>query len=149
MNDGDDANTGTAVLIKMRARSDRLADEQVMREFLHSAVAAIEARPLGNPIIYNVPIAIRNLGAEPWADEGGITGLVALSVSHIAVHTWPAITAEGKVDALALGEANMLVYSCRPFEIEALRESLKLWYPSQVQFSDLSPCLRWSERSAR
>ena len=67
--------------MKFRARSDKLADEVLMRRFLMDLTKAIGARALGEPIVKDVALAVRDLGKEPWADEGGISGIIMLSVS--------------------------------------------------------------------
>lgn len=147
MADLDDASSGTHVKIKIKAPSYLLADQGLLKRFLYATVKAIGARPLGELIVH-VPTAIKNLNEEPWADEGGISGVVVLSVSHVACHTWPKIIEkDGKsvVDENAIGEARIDVDSCRPFDPEVLEGPVAMWQPTRVQYRDLTEALRWED----
>lgn len=154
----DDANIGTRLEIKIKADSHLLHDESLMREFLLGMVQAIGARPLRAPEIDNVPVRLRELGEEPWADEGGITGFITLSVSHIsmsvlrpvatvgyaAAHTWPKHDGTKIIDED--GEAVITVYSCRPFDASlATRVVTEKYKPGRMQVIDRSVDLRWMD----
>jgi S-adenosylmethionine decarboxylase len=68
---------GTEWLVEAtNCNAELLRDESVVREILHCIIRDLDLKPLG----------------EVWhkfAGEGGVTGLIALSESHLACHTYP------------------------------------------------------------
>lgn len=70
-----------------------LGSSSHIKNFIDGLIFQVGMRPLGNAIIYDVPLEIEKLGKEPFEDEGGITaqivGFSTLSTSHCAIHTWP------------------------------------------------------------
>jgi len=78
-----------------------LRDESVLRELFGSIITDLELKVLG----------------EVWhkfPGEGGVTGLVALSESHLACHTYP-----------EFGTATFNLYCCRTRAAWGWEESLK------------------------
>lgn len=101
---------GRHIKILGRGDADRLGSADQVEAFLIELVGRIGMRRLGEPHLYSVDLEIEKLGVEPFEDEGGITGVVVLSTSHCAIHTWP-------LRASADNEMFVLdVYSCRDFD---------------------------------
>lgn len=107
---------GSHLKLLGRGAPARLGNVLIVRPFLEDLVRAIGMRALEPPRLFNVETSIRKLGAEPFEDEGGVTGIVVLSTSHVAIHTWPLRVAEPRREMFVLD-----VFSCREFG------------PSQVQ----------------
>ena len=124
---------GNQYKVLFKAAAERLRDAELMRTFLDRIVRWMECRALMGPICVNVEERIRAAGDEPWVDEGGISGVILLSTSHVALHTWP------------LGEKAVLdAYSCRPYDLDILRDALRLHYdPHTMTIYDLSNALEW------
>lgn len=85
--------------------SESLRDEAVLRGLFARIVADLGLKTLGDPLWHT------------FGGEGGVTGLVMLTESHLACHTYP-----------EHGLATFNLYCCRqrpewPWE-EALREAL-------------------------
>lgn len=69
---------------------DKLVDVRLIGSMLVDAVVAVGMRPLASPHIYDIRLALQQQGFEPDPEEPeGVTGIVVLSTSHAAVHTWP------------------------------------------------------------
>ncbi len=92
---------------------ERLSDPERVRSFLGALVASLGMRPLGDAVVHDVPVELAKLHVEPFEDEGGVTGVVVLSTSHCAIHTWPARR------LLVLD-----VFSCRDFPPGVVKEAL-------------------------
>ena len=77
--------------IKVLGRGDPalLGSVDVVLAMLQEVVHDVGMRPLGAPIAYDVPLEVEKLGGEVFEDEGGVTGVIVLSTSHCAIHTWP------------------------------------------------------------
>jgi S-adenosylmethionine decarboxylase len=89
---------------------DRLKNTELARRFLCEAVFAAGMRTLDEPKVYDVKEELERCGVAPDANEPeGVTGVVVLSTSHVAIHTWP-----------HRGYANIDVYSCRSFDDDAI-----------------------------
>jgi S-adenosylmethionine/arginine decarboxylase-like enzyme len=95
---------GRVLVGVFRSDPEKLGDLGRIHRFLHHVVSEIRMRSLGTHL-YDVPIAIRRFGEDPLGDEGGITALVVLSTSHIALHTWP-----------TEGGARISIDSCRDYD---------------------------------
>lgn len=67
-----------------------LSDVRVMRAVLDRVVAELDLHTVGEPLWHQFP------------DPGGVTGLVLLTESHLACHTYP-----------ELGVATINLYCCR------------------------------------
>jgi S-adenosylmethionine decarboxylase len=86
-------------------RFELLKDVELMKTFLTSLVAAAGMRPLGIAHVYDIKEQLFEQGEEPDPNEPeGVTGVVVLSTSHVAVHTWP-----------HRGYLILDLYSCRQF----------------------------------
>jgi len=82
---------GTEWLIDAAGCSARaLSDVRVMRAVLDRVVAELDLHTVGDPLWHQFP------------DPGGVTGLVLLTESHLACHTYP-----------ELGVATINLYCCR------------------------------------
>ena len=90
---------------------DKLRSVAGVELFLTDLVEALGMRCLGPSHTYEVLEEIEKLGVEPFEDEGGVTGIVVLSTSHCAIHTWP-----------LRSFFVMDVYSCRDFDESIVRE---------------------------
>jgi S-adenosylmethionine decarboxylase len=69
----------------------RLRDETLLRALLGRAIDELELRPVAAPLVHVFP------------GEGGVTAMVLLAESHLALHTFP-----------ELGLATFNLYCCRP-----------------------------------
>lgn len=108
-----------------------MRDVKRVERFLEDLVERLGMRCLGKPHTYEVEEAIHKLGAEPFEDEGGTTGIVVLSTSHCAIHTWP-----------LRSEFVMDVYSCRDFESQAVEAALRDHFDAHhLQLTDVSHSL--------
>jgi S-adenosylmethionine decarboxylase len=108
---------------------DRLKNTELARRFLGEAVAAAGMRTLDEPKVYDVKEELERCGVEPDASEPeGVTGVVVLSTSHVAIHTWP-----------HRGYANIDVYSCRNFDDDAIvRVAGQVYGYHALKLDDLS-----------
>lgn len=103
-----------------------LGSPRIAERFLVDLVARIGMRVLGSPHIY----------AE---DHGGVSGIVVLSTSHIALHTQVR-----KVKEVTYGFFTLDVYSCRDFPVEPVRDMLvDVYAASTVSITDLSEALAY------
>ena len=118
-----------------------LGNAEFVQKVISDLVSRVGMVPLGDPIIYDVPLSIEKLGREPFEDEGGVTGQivghVTLSTSHIfifiALHTWP-LQAEFKLD----------LYSCRDFDREDAESFIKdTCRCTKFQSTDLTFAADW------
>ncbi len=124
---------GMKVTGTFRAPPEFLADPGVVAHFLRNLTESIGMTALGHHI-YDVPIAVKRLGQDPLADEGGVTGITVLSTSHAAIHTWPEESG-----------ARIDVDSCRAFDPEVLVELLRGYFNAyEIQLFDVSRCFRGS-----
>lgn len=106
----------------------KIGDIETVRRFLIGIVGTLGMRPLADPILYDVPLQLEKLGAEPFEDEGGITGVCILSTSHVSVHSWP-------MRGLIIAD----VFSCRGFETGGVERSLVEYFGAyNMKISDLS-----------
>lgn len=109
---------------------EKLSDVGRIHRFLHHIVAEIQMRALGTHL-YDVPVAIKRFGGDPTADEGGITAIVVLSTSHIAIHTWPENNG-----------ARISVDSCRDYKSDIVLKLLAQHFSAtDVVLKDVSHCL--------
>lgn len=110
----------------------KLVDEQLISSFLLESVLRVNMRPLADPIIFNVPVELQKRGLEPDQDEPeGITGVVVLSTSHCAIHTWP-----------HRGHFVLDVYSCADYDHRIITRSIiSTFLPIRVKATDLSHSL--------
>ena len=107
---------------------DALRSVSGVETFLVDLVEALGMRPLGEPHTYEVEEEIEKLGVEPFEDEGGVTGIVVLSTSHCAIHTWP-----------LRGFFVMDVYSCRDFDESIVRRMVAARFGTErLRITDLT-----------
>lgn len=114
------------------AKFDQLKDVELMRSFLTDLVAAAGMRTLGSAHVYDIKAQLRLQGEEPDPDEPeGVTGVVVLSTSHVAVHTWP-----------HRSYLVMDLYSCRDFSSRPVLSTIRDYFgPVRYRFHDLSHSL--------
>jgi len=133
---------GSKWFIRFRSKSDSLYSINVARNFVENVIVNIHMRILGRPLSYDVPLQIRKQGGQPFHDEGGISVVSVLSTSHVAIHTWPALTEQGTVNENGYGWARLDVDSCRPFGLNDLLPTIMSYYnPNEMHIYDLSGCL--------
>lgn len=109
----------------------RLGSVDGVRAFLVALVASVGMRPLGALVLHDVAIDLAKMNVEPFEDEGGVTGIVVLSTSHCAIHTWPA-------------RAYMVLdlFSCRTFDsTEVERIVADAFGMTSMRCSDVSAAL--------
>jgi S-adenosylmethionine decarboxylase len=102
---------GRHIKVLGKGSPEALRSVEGIKQFLQSLVYGLGMRPLGDTHMYEVEEEIAKLGAEPFEDEGGVTGVCVLSTSHCAIHTWP-LRSYFVLD----------VYSCRDFDPTLVRE---------------------------
>lgn len=101
-----------------------LSTPRKVEEFLMELVARVGMRVLGSPHVYK-------------EDHGGVSGIVVLSTSHVAVHT-----RIRKVKEVTYGFFTLDLYSCRPFADEPVKETLEEFFAAAtVKITDLSGSL--------
>lgn len=111
---------------------DVLKDVPTADRFLTEAVKAAGMRPLDRSYVYDVKTEIEAQGGKlyPFEPEG-VTGIVVLSTSHVAIHTWP-----------HRGYAVADLYSCGDFNTAAvLFVALMLYKYRWATVADLSHSL--------
>lgn len=122
---------GRHIKVLGKGTPDLMRDVERVERFLEDLVDSLGMRCLGAPHLYEVEEAIHKMGAEPFEDEGGTTGVAVLSTSHCAIHTWP-----------LRGEFVLDVYSCRDFEAERVEDAVKKHFEAHhLQVTDVSHAL--------
>jgi S-adenosylmethionine decarboxylase len=117
---------------------ERLRSVPDIRGLLAALVAALGMRPLGPPHLYEVEENLRRIDCEPFEDEGGVTGVMVLSTSHCAVHTWP-LRARFVLD----------VFSCRNFDPSIVGRLVRETFATtRLRISDLSHALTLDDGSS-
>lgn len=110
-----------------------LGDKDRIQQMLVDLVNRVGMRPLDGPHMVDVECDIKKLGQEPFEDEGGITGVIVLSTSHIAIHTWP-LRPFFSLD----------LYSCRSFRPEIVMDHIIDYLGgTDVVMRDLSDSLKY------
>jgi S-adenosylmethionine decarboxylase len=124
---------GRHVKVLSRGVPELLGSVASVESTLRELVALLGMRPLGEPHLYEVETEIAKLGAEPFEDEGGVTGVCVLSTSHCAIHTWP-----------LRPFFVMDVYSCRDFDPGLVEQHLvRRLGAYDVRLTDLSFALEY------
>ncbi|WP_423867062.1 S-adenosylmethionine decarboxylase [Bradyrhizobium sp.] len=123
--------TGRHIKVIGAGNPVRLRSVSGIYDLLGALVTSLNMRALGPPVIYEVEENISRINCEPFEDEGGVTGVVILSTSHCAIHTWP-LTSKFVLD----------VFSCRKFDpaivARLVSEAFETW---RLRVSDLSQAL--------
>lgn len=111
---------------------DLLKDVTLIERLLVDLVHATGMRELDDPWVYDIKEELKRQGEEPDPKEPeGVTGIVVLSTSHCAVHTWP-----------HRNYAVFDVYSCCDYETgKAMYVIEGTLEPSRVKVDDLSRSL--------
>lgn len=125
---------GRHIKILGRGAPELMRSVEQIRTLLNELVELLGMRCLGDPHLYEVEEEITKLGCEPFEDEGGVSGVVVLSTSHCAIHTWP-----------LRSFFVMDIYSCRDFgNLEELKRLLqKRINAFQLKITDLSFALEY------
>ena len=106
---------GRHIKILGKGAPELMRSVEQLKILLDDLVALLGMRCLGKPHMYEVAAEITKLGCEPFEDEGGVSGVVVLSTSHCAIHTWP-LRSFFSLD----------IYSCRDFgNLEAVERLLQ------------------------
>jgi S-adenosylmethionine decarboxylase len=101
-----------------------LSGPKVVEKFLVELVTRIGMRTLGAPHVYK-------------EDHGGVSGVVVLSTSHLAIHT-----RLKKVKEIEYGFFYLDVFSCRTFPDDPVKDLLEEHFAaSAVSIADLSESL--------
>lgn len=136
---------GRHVKVLGRGSAEKLGSGSYIEMFLESLCVRLGMRMLGQAHIYEVVQDISKLGAEPFEDEGGTTGFLVLSTSHISMHTWPLRESDPGREMFVLD-----VYSCRDFEVAAVTGELELAFDAYgLQMSDLTGSLLYGSASQK
>lgn len=108
---------------------EKLTDLRLIEQLLFNSVTAAAMRPIGPVHVYDIHKELKKQGLEPDPDEPeGVSGMVVLSTSHVAIHTWP-----HKKFAI------MDLFSCCDFDTGKVEDQiLKLLNPSDYVSRDLS-----------
>lgn len=100
----------------------RLVNLELTSNLLTSLVESAGMMPLDKPAVYDIKSSLEKQGLQVDPDEPeGVTGVVVLSTSHVAVHTWP-----------HRKYAVIDVYSCRDFKTGAVYDTLEECYSPKV-----------------
>lgn len=113
-----------------------LIDVFLIKDFLLDMVHSAGMRELGKAHVYDIQQTLMSIGLKPDKDEPeGVTGIVVLSTSHVAIHTWP-----------HRGYAGIDLYSCRDFENQdAMNVVIQVMNPIRATIHDLSFSLELPE----
>lgn len=110
----------------------KLRNVELIEHLLSGLVRNAGMRELDSPWVYDIRRELERQGETPDPLEPeGVTGIVVLSTSHVAIHTWP-----------HRGYAVLDVYSCKDFSsalvADVIRESLE---PKHLCLHDMSYAL--------
>jgi len=89
--------------------TDRLADVEFLETFLRDLVIHLDMKILGGPYMNVVEPDSKLI--ETQEDEGGVTGCVVITTSHISLHTWP-----------LRNRFSLDIYSCKQFDPDAAKD---------------------------
>lgn len=116
-----------------KGNSSILLDKEAISEFLKNIVSEVKMVQLGEPILYEVPLNTDNLNSDDFMDEGGVTGVIILTTSHCAIHTWP-----------LRQEFHLDIYSCKEFDKEvAIKFVSDFFQCYKIKASDLTSSTNW------
>ncbi len=80
-------------------------------------------------LMVDIATSVEKLGREPFEDEGGITGCLILSTSHITIHTWP-----------LRRHTQLSVYSCRDFDPAIVSRLFCAFFSADSTLVKLTDC---------
>ena len=138
------------IKILAKANPDRIGNASLVKRAIDDLVRVVEMTPLGESMVFDVPLEIEKLNRIPFEDEGGITtqrgsfaienklepvimGFTTLSTSHVAIHTWP-LREELKID----------IYSCRKYNSEDVINFLvEVFHITRKKVTDLTEACDW------
>jgi len=67
--------------------AERLDDAEFLERLFRDLVEVLDMEILGEPAFKKIPCDPSRLDTEH--DEGGVTGTVIVTTSHLSIHTWP------------------------------------------------------------
>lgn len=136
---------GRHIKVLGRGSAAPMRSVEDIKSFLEALVHALGMRALGNPHMYEVEESIEKLGAEPFEDEGGVTGVAVLSTSHCSIHTWPLREHTPEQEMFVLD-----VYSCRDFDPAVVERMLeKHLRAHSLKLTDLTHSLVYDVKAER
>ena len=91
---------------------DQLKDEDFIHDKLVEIASLLEMEILMGPFVKSVPLDMSKRDCEK--DEGGITGILVVTTSHVSIHTWP-LRRYFSFDA----------FSCKTFDNALLEDFMK------------------------
>jgi S-adenosylmethionine decarboxylase len=116
-----------------KGNSSILIDKDAIANFLKDIILKVKMTPLGEPVIYDVPLNSDSLNNDSFMDEGGLTGVILLTTSHCAIHTWP-----------LKKEFHLDIYSCKEFNKEVTVKFVSDFFQCyQIKVSDLTTTVDW------
>ena len=128
---------GRHIKVLGRGNPSKLGDAKAVENMLVSLIDILGMRMLDKAHMYEVETEIAKLGAVPFEDEGGVTGVCVLSTSHCSIHTWP-----------LRPFFVMDVYSCRDFDSSAVENLLSERLGAyDLQVTDVSASLEYKFES--
>jgi S-adenosylmethionine decarboxylase len=126
---------GRHIKVLGRGHASLLGDASRVEAMLRDLIGILGMRILGMPHMYEVETEIKKVGATPFEDEGGVTGVCVLSTSHCAIHTWP-----------LRPFFVMDVYSCRDFDPSQVERHLTERLGAyDLRVTDVSAALAWDD----
>lgn len=116
-------SAGLHLIMDAYVSNGSIFTKETIQELFAKLVQALEMKMLAEPHIYEVSvdpeILKRVQETGNFEDEGGITGVVVISTSHMSIHCWP-LQRFLSLDA----------FSCKNFDsnkaIQIIREHLKV-----------------------
>lgn len=100
---------GTHLIIDAYVVNVDVLTEQYILATFDQLVDVLKMEKLGEPIAREVPVQPELLSTDE--DEGGVSIIMPITTSHIAIHAWPT------------RKAIMLdVFSCKPFDAKAAQK---------------------------
>lgn len=124
---------GRHIKVLGRGTPSKLGDAKNVETMLVDLIDILGMRMLDKAHMYEVETEISKLGAVPFEDEGGVTGVCVLSTSHCSIHTWP-----------LRPFFVMDVYSCRDFDTAEVERFLtERMGGYDLQITDVSASLEY------
>ena len=116
-----------------KGNSSILLDKNIISDFLKEVASTLKLTSLGEPIIHNIPFNSEESKEDNFMNEGGVTGILVLSTSHCAIHTWP-----------LKQEFNIDIYSCKEFNKKVAVKFISDFFQCyRIKVSDLTSTTDW------